>query len=127
MFLDCRPNPHDGGRMTRALVYEKTPGTHFAIDAEALHRKPELLKPFGRWLHVRMRVLDTAAYMICLLGVLAVQAVHWWTAAAGLAISVLMLAANRKTAGRLARSAADRSTEAFRRLHEMGCLWLVKA
>jgi len=88
MFLDCRPNPHDGGRMTRALVYEKTPGTHFAIDAEALHRKPELLKPFGRWLHVRMRVLDTAAYMICLLGVLAVQAVHWWTAAAGPAIKL---------------------------------------
>jgi hypothetical protein len=59
--------------------------------------------------------------------VLAVQAVHWWTAAAGLVICVLMLAANRKTAGRLARSAANGSTEAFRRLHEMGCLWLVKS
>ncbi|MBA3067397.1 MAG: hypothetical protein FP825_02815 [Hyphomonas sp.] len=126
MFLSCKPNPHDGGRMTRALVFEKTPGTHFAIDAETLHRQPELLKPFGRWLDVRLRVLDTLAYLVCLLGVLAVRPVGWWTAGAGLLICVLTLAANRKTAGRLARTATERSTENFRQLHEMGCLWLVK-
>lgn len=127
MFLPCQPNPHDGGRMTRALVFEKTPGTHFAIDAEALHRQPELLKPFGRWLDVRMRVLDALAYLAVLVGVLAAMPVGWWTAAVGLLVCVLMLAANRKTAGRLARAATERSTEAFRQLHEMGCLWLVKS
>jgi hypothetical protein len=112
--------------MTRALVFEATPGTRFAIDAEALHRQPDLLKPFGRWLHVRLRVLDAAAYLICLLGVLAVPAAGWWAAGAGLAICVLMLTANRKTAGRLARAATRRSADHFRQLHEMGCLWLVK-
>lgn len=127
MFLSCQPNPHDGGRMTRALVFEKTPGTRFAIDAEALHRRPELLEPFGRGLHLRIRALDALAYLICLLGVLAAVPVGWWMAGAGVLICVLMLAANRKTAGRLARAATERSTESFRQLHEIGCLWLVKA
>lgn len=126
MFLTCQPNPHDGGRMTRALIYENTPGTRFAIDAEALHRQPELLKPFGRWLDIRIRVLDALAYLACLLGVLAALSVGWWMAGVGLLVCVLTLAANRKTAGRLARAAADRSSVSFRQLHEMGCLWLIK-
>jgi len=58
--------------------------------------------------------------------VLAALPVGWWTAGVGVLVCVLMLAVNRKTAGRLARAATDRSTENFRQLHEMGCLWLVK-
>lgn len=127
MFLSCQPNPHDSGRMTRALIFENTPGTRFAIDAEALHRRPELLKPFGRGLDLRLRVLDGLAYLSCLIGLIAALVVGWWMAGLGLVICVLMLAANRKTAGRLARSAAQRSSESFRKLHEMGCLWLVMA
>lgn len=127
MFLSCQPNPHDSGRMTRALIFENTPGTRFAIDAEALHRRPELLKPFGRGLDLRLRVLDGLAYLSCLIGLIAALVVGWWMAGVGLVICVLMLAANRKTAGRLARSAAQRSSESFRKLHEMGCLWLVMA
>jgi len=127
MFLSCQPNPHDGGRMTRVLVFEKTPGTHFAIDAEALHKQPELLKPFGKGLDLRLRVLDATAYLLCLLGVLAAIQLGWWMAGVGVLACVLMLAANRKTAGRLARAATDRSTEYFLQLHQMGCLWLVKA
>ena len=42
MFLKCQPNPHRGGRMTRAIIYEQAPGQHFAIDAETLHKQPEL-------------------------------------------------------------------------------------
>jgi hypothetical protein len=61
------------------------------------------------------------------LGVLAALQVGWWMAGAGVLACVLMLAANRKTAGRLARAATDRSTENFLQLHQMGCLWLVKA
>ena len=33
--------------------------------------------------------------------------------------------ANRKSAGEAARNAARRSTDNFRRLHELGCMWLV--
>ncbi|MBY9066215.1 hypothetical protein K1X12_04850 [Hyphomonas sp. WL0036] len=113
--------------MTRALVFENTPGTRFAIDAETLHRNPELLKPFGRGWHVRLRVLDAIAYLACLAGVIAALVIGWWMAGVGLVICVMMLAANRKTAGRLAKSAAQRSSENFRQLHEMGCLWLVMA
>lgn len=127
MFLTCQPNPHDDGRMTRALIFENTPGTRFAIDAETLHRHPEMLKPFGRWLHIRLRILDGLAYLACLVGVIAALVVGWWMAGLGLVICVMMLAANRKTAGRLAKSAAQRSSESFRKLHEMGCLWLVMA
>ena len=127
MFLSCQPNPHDAGRITRALVFENTPGTRFAIDAETLHRNPELLKPLGRWLHIRIRVLDAMAYLACLTGVITALVVGWWMAGFGLVICVMMLAANRKTAGRLARSAAQRSSESFRKLHEMVCLWLVMA
>lgn len=126
MFLSTQPNPHAGGRMTRALIYENMPGTRFAIDAEALHRQPELLKPFGRFLDIRIRFLDSLAYLACLVGVIAAVNVGWWSAGMGFLVCVLMLAANRKTAGRLARAAAERSTVAFRQLHEMGCLWLIK-
>lgn len=127
MFLSCQPNPHDQGRMTRALVFENTPGTRFAIDAETLHRNPALLEPFGKGWHARLRVLDALAYLICLSGVIAAIVIGWWMAGAGLIICVMMLSANRTTAGRLAKSAAQRSSESFRKLHEMGCLWLVMA
>ncbi|KCZ50267.1 hypothetical protein [Hyphomonas pacifica] len=125
MFLKCQPNPHKGGRMTRALVYEQAPGQVFAIDAETLHKHPELLNDFGRYMHARFRILDALAYLICLLGVLASIAYVWWMFMPGLAVCVLMLSVNRKTAGSIARSAARKSADNFRKLHEMGCLWLV--
>ena len=105
MFLKCAPNPHRAGRMTRALFIEQVPGQRFAIDAEELHKRPELLNAF----------------------VLASFAVVWWAFMPGLAICVLMLATNRKSAGEIARKAATRSVDDFRALHEMGCLWLVYA
>jgi hypothetical protein len=127
MFLKCEPNPHRAGRMTRTLMFEHVPGQRFAIDAEQLHKQPELLNAFGRNMYVRFRVLDALAYLICLLGALATITFVWWAFIPGLAICVLMLAANRKTAGEIARQAATRSVDNFRKLHEMGCLWLVYA
>ncbi|KCZ56290.1 hypothetical protein HY29_09575 [Hyphomonas beringensis] len=111
--------------MTRALVYEQSPGQLFAIDAETLHKQPELLSDFGRYMYARFRILDAMAYLICLLGVLASIAYVWWMFIPGLAICALMLSVNRKTAGAIARSAARKSADNFRKLHEMGCLWLV--
>ena len=125
MFLRCEPNPHRGGRMTRALVYENVPGQRFAIDAEALHKQPELLKEFGRFMYVRFRVLDALAYLICLCGAIVSVFYLWWMFIPGLVICVLMLAVNRHAAGEIAHRAARRSADNFRKLHEMGCLWLV--
>jgi hypothetical protein len=127
MFLKCQPNPHRGGRMTRAIIYEQAPGQHFAIDAETLHKQPELLNDFGSYMHTRFRVLDALAYFICLAGVLASLALVWWMFLPGIAICTMMLAVNRKAAGEIALRAARKSADNFRKLHEMGCLWLVFA
>ena len=98
MFLKCQPNPHRGGRMTRALIHEQSPGQRFAIDAEILHKQPELLNDFGRYMHARFRILDAVAYFICLAGVLASLALVWWAFLPGIAICTMMLAVNRKAA-----------------------------
>ena len=125
MFLRCEPNPHQGGRMTRAILFDHGAGQRFAIDAEALHRHPDLLNEFGPNLGMRFKVLDIVAYALCFIGGVGTVTVAWWMFFVGLAACVLMLAANRKSAGEVARNAARRSTQDFRRLHELGCLWLV--
>jgi hypothetical protein len=113
--------------MTRAIVYEQAPGQRFAIDAEILHKQPEMLNVFGRYMHARFRILDALAYFICLAGVLASLAYVWWMFLPGVAICAMMLAVNRKAAGEIALRAARKSADDFRKLHEMGCLWLVFA
>ena len=125
MFLKCEPNPHQGGRMTRAVLFSHADGQRFAIDAEALHKKPDLLNEFGAHNSLRFRTLDAVAYGLCFIGGVGTVTVAWWMFFVGLAACVLMLAANRKSAGETARNAARRSTDNFRRLHELGCLWLV--
>lgn len=127
MFLKCEANPHHDGRMTRAMFMTGQPGSRFAIDAERLHKQPHLLNAFGRHMHVRFRILDAVAYLCFLLGVLGSISIAWWMFVPGLALCVLLLALIRRTAGGIARKAANRSTDNFRALHEMGCLWLVYA
>ncbi|HPF23834.1 MAG TPA: hypothetical protein PK417_10165 [Hyphomonas sp.] len=125
MFLKCEPNPHQGGRMTRAVLFDHGAGQRFAIDAEALHKQPDLLNEFGAHNGLRFKTLDAVAYGLCFVGGVGTVTVAWWMFFIGLAACVLMLAANRKSAGEAARNAARRSVDDFRRLHELGCLWLV--
>lgn len=125
MFLKCEPNPHQGGRMTRAVLFEHGgAGRRFAIDAEALHKQPDHLNEFGAWLGIRFRLLDLIAYGLCFIGGVGTIMVAWWMFFVGLAACVLMLAVNRKSAGEAARNAARRSVDNFRRLHELGYLWV---
>lgn len=126
MFLKFEPNPHDGGRLTRAIFMESPPGTRFAIDAETLHRQPQLLDVFGRHHRFWLRGLDLFACLAGLAGVAAALFVGWWIAIWCLGICTLMLAVNCKLAGSIARNAARGSADSFRKLHEMGCLWLVR-
>jgi len=127
MFLKCQPNPHRGGRMTRAIIYEQAPGQHFAIDAETLHKQPELLNDFGSYMHTRFRVLDALAYFICLAGVLASLALVWWMFLPGMALSLALGAVARWLAAHVARTAAKKSYEALLRLHSMQLMWLISA
>lgn len=127
MLLKCEPNPHQNGRMTRAMIMEYQPGSRFAIDAETLHKHPHLLNAFDRFMHIRIRILDAFAYLCFLLGVLGSISIAWWLFIPGIAMCVMMLAMIRRTAGGIARRAANRSSDDFRKLHEMGCLWFVYA
>jgi hypothetical protein len=111
--------------MTRALFFNTAPDQRFAIDAEMLHRNPELLNAFSPHSYARFRVLDTAAYMACLVGVLASLSIAWWMFVPGVVVCVMMLATNQKAAADTARKAARRSVDAFRDLHELGVLWLM--
>jgi hypothetical protein len=126
MFLQSLQNPHQDGRMTRAMVFPVGPGTRFAIDAETLHRQPKLLNRLEYGLEARIRWLDRLAYALFFAAVLAAIPLGWWLAGVGLLVSALLLRANRKVAARIAREAARRSTDHFCKLHEMGCLWLVR-
>lgn len=126
MFLQSLQNPHQDGRMTRAMVFPVGPGTRFAIDAETLHRQPHLLNKLEYGLEARIRWLDGSAYALFGTAVIASIFLGWWLAGVGLLASALLLRANRKVAARIAREAARRSTDHFCKLHEMGCLWLVR-
>ncbi len=112
--------------MTRAMVFPVGAGARFAIDAETLHRQPKLLNRLEYGLEARIRWLDRLAYGLFCAAVLAAIPFGWWLACMGLLVTALLLRANRKVAARIAREAARRSADDFRKLHEMGCLWLVK-
>lgn len=127
VFLRPEPNPHQSGRMTRAVLLKASADQTYAIDAEWLHKQPQLLNQFGEHMDIRFRLLDTMAYLLCLLGVIGSFSVAWWLFLPGIAACVMMLAVNRKSAGEIARKQALRSVDAFRHLHEIGALWLVPA
>ena len=91
MFLKCEPNPHQGGRMTRAVLFNHAGGQRFAIDAEALHKKPDMLNEFGPLNSLRFRTLDAIAYGLCFVGGVGTIMVAWWMFFVGLAACVLML------------------------------------
>ncbi len=126
MFLKREPNPHDGGRLTRAVFMESPPGTRFAIDAETLHRQPHLLDAFGGHHRLWLRGLDIFVCLAGFAGVVTALFVGWWMAIWCLGVCTAMLAVNCKLAGTIARRAARRSADHFRQLHEIGCLWLVR-
>jgi len=125
MFLKLVPNPYEDGMPKRAVLYHPNHTQTFAIDAEALHRDPTLLQSFGWWKPIFIRVLDTLAYGLILLGVLGAMKFAWWLFIPCTAATSAMLLVNRKTAGELARAAAEESSDNLFYLHENKAIWLV--
>ncbi len=121
------PNPHSDGRMTRSVLFEAAPGQTYAIDAERLYNEPHLLDALARRSRLKIRALDVVAYTILVLGVIGSFLGVWWLWAPGVALCAATLHVNRKSAGDMARIAAERSSEAFLYLHTIGALWLVRA
>lgn len=126
MFLRTAPNPHEKGRPARVVRFRHDDDRVFAIDADQLHRNPRLLNMFGRLNEFKVRVLDTIAYAILLVAVIASFAYAWWLFIPGFIACALMIAVNRKLAGEVAMRAARRSSEAFLYLHTVGVLWLIQ-
>ena len=126
MFLRTAPNPHDEGRPARIVRFEQDENRVFAIDADQLHRNPRLLNMLSKHHEFTVRALDTLAYLILIVSVIAAIAIAWWILIPGLAACVFMIAVNRKRTGEVAMRAARKSTEAFLYLHTIGVLWLVQ-
>lgn len=126
MFLKTAPNPHEEGRPARVVRFRQSGDQMYAIDADELHRNPQLLNTFGRLNEFKVRFLDTIAYAILLVSVIASFAYAWWLFIPGFIACALMIAVNRKLAGEVAMRAARRSTEAFLYLHTVGVLWLIQ-
>ncbi|MEM9667933.1 MAG: hypothetical protein AAF950_03335 [Pseudomonadota bacterium] len=125
MFLKLVPNPYEDGLPKRAVLYHPNETQTFAIDAEALHRDPHLLETFGWWKPFLIRILDTFAYAIILVGVFSAAKFAWWLFIPCTAATSAMLLLNRKTAGEMAKSAAEESSENLFYLHENKAIWLV--
>ncbi|MEL6473431.1 MAG: hypothetical protein AAFQ21_05055 [Pseudomonadota bacterium] len=125
MFLKIAANPHDAGRLTRIVEFERVPGQRFAIDADLLHREPRRLNAFRAHLGLIIQALDYAAYILLVAGVIGSFFISPWMFIPGVIACALMLSINRKSAGEIARREARGSDENFLKLHEMGAIWLM--
>ena len=121
------PNPHNEGKLTRALTFEAGPGQTFAVDAEQLHTKPRLLdglRAYSSWI---ILALDFAAYLILAASLVMSFAVAWWLWIPGTIICAALLQLVQRSAGSAAKQAALRSNNSFLYLHSIGALWVVHA
>ena len=101
-----------------------TPDQTWALDADYLYKRLEVLKPVGRHYVNRIRLLDLMSDLLLLGGVLSAFLVAWWTVVPLVGFACLQRVANRRMAGELAGKAAQESTEAFLYLYNSGALWL---
>ena len=99
----------------------------WALDAEYLYKRLELLRPIGRHYVNRIRLLDMICDILLLAGVLSAFFVAWWTVIPLVGFACLQRVANRRMAGELAGKAAQESTDAFLYLYNTGALWLERS
>lgn len=96
----------------------------WALDAEYLYKRLELLRPVGRHYVNRIRMLDLICDLLLVAGVWSAFFVAWWTVIPLVGFACLQRVANRRMAGELAGKAAQESTDAFLYLYNSGALWL---
>lgn len=125
MFLKTVVNPYENGLPARTLIYRPNETQTYAINAEQLHKNPQLLNTFGKGNAVAIRLLDIFAYAIALAGIAGSVFFAVWLFLPAFLASTAMWMTNRKTAGAIARKAAAESNEHFLYLHSEKALWLV--
>lgn len=101
-----------------------TPDQTWALDAEYLHARTDVLKRLGSHYANRIWLLDLVSDALLIAGVLSTFFVAWWTCVPIIGFAILQRIANKRLAGELAGQAAKESTDAFLYLYNSGALWL---
>ena len=94
----------------------------WAFDADYLYRRLDLLKPVGRHLVHKIRMLDLVSDLLLVAGVIAPFFLAWWTIVPLIGFACLQRSANRRMAGEVAARAAQESTDIFLYLYNSGVL-----
>lgn len=103
---------------------EATPDQTWALNADYLHERLDVLKQLGTHYANRIWLLDVISDCMLLAGVIGAFFVAWWTCIPLVGLACLQRISNRRMAGELAARAAQESTEAFLYLYNSGVLWL---
>ena len=114
--------PQDPGHMTVRIP--ATPDQTWALDADYLHGRLDVLKKLGTHYANRIWLLDMVSDIMLLGGILTTFFVAWWTFIPMIGLACLQRISNRRMAGELAGRAAQESTDAFLYLYNSGVLWL---
>lgn len=101
-----------------------TPDQTWALDADYLHKRLDVLKTLGAHYANRIWLLDLVSDVMLVAGVLSTFFVAWWTCIPIVGLACLQRISNRRMAGELAGRAAQESTDAFLYLYNSGVLWL---
>jgi|GEM_PF-2424656 len=115
------PNGEDGRMTVRVAA---TPDQTWALDAEYLHARTDVLKRLGSHYANQIWLLDLVSDAMLLAGVLSAFFVAWWACIPVIGFAVLQRIANKRLAGEMAGKAAQESTDAFLYLYNSGALWL---
>lgn len=123
MVASARLEPaSDSGRTTVRIA--ATPDQTWALDADYLYQRLEVLKSVGSHYANRIWMLDLISDVMLVAGVLSAFFVVWWSCIPIIGFACLQRVANRRMAGELAGKAAQESTDAFLYLYNSGALWL---
>jgi len=101
-----------------------TPDQTWAVDADYLHARLDVLRKLGAHYANRIWLLDLVSDIMLLTGVLTTFFVAWWTCIPIVGLACVQRHSNRRIAGELAGKAAQESTDAFLYLYNSGVLWL---
>ncbi|MCF6328733.1 MAG: hypothetical protein L3J02_02900 [Henriciella sp.] len=96
----------------------------WALDADFLYQRLEVLKHVGKHYVFRIRMLDLISDILLVISIPATFFVIWWSFIPLVGFACLQRVANRRMAGELAAKAAQESTDAFLYLYNTGALWL---
>ena len=101
-----------------------TPDQTWALDADYLHGRMDVLKRLGSHYANQIALIDLVSDILLVAGVLSTFFIAWWTCIPIVGFACLQRIANKRLAGEMAGRAAQESTDAFLYLYNSGALWL---